>query len=190
MDEGEPFPHHRFDGAVEAPAANTANTGRSKMIDKIEVTQLLEMLIEPSDATRSQWDMVTEAYVDGLEQIAALTQPKQSDNELRDALGDVAKERQRQIDAEGWSLEHDDSHDAGQLAVAAGCYALASFLNSPSSLEQIFKRYWPWDRQWWKPESARHDLIRAGALIVAEIERLDRAAIRARMSDNELQPIT
>ncbi|HHW2459226.1 TPA: AAA family ATPase [Pseudomonas aeruginosa] len=35
---------------------------------------------------------------------------------------------------------------------------------------------WPWDEQWWKPTSARRDLVKACALALAEIERLDRAA--------------
>jgi len=32
-----------------------------------------------------------------------------------------------------------------------------------------------WAREWWKPKDRRRDLIRAAALIVAEIERLDHA---------------
>jgi hypothetical protein len=39
--------------------------------------------------------------------------------------------------------------------------------------------FWPWSLHWWKPKSPRRDLIRAAALIVAEIERLDRADSRA-----------
>ena len=31
-----------------------------------------------------------------------------------------------------------------------------------------------WSKDWWKPKDKRRDLIRAAALIVAEIERLDR----------------
>lgn len=34
---------------------------------------------------------------------------------------------------------------------------------------------WPWDESWWKPTNRRRDLVKAGALILAEIERLDRA---------------
>lgn len=34
--------------------------------------------------------------------------------------------------------------------------------------------HWPWSREWWKPKNPRRDLVKAGALIVAEIERLDR----------------
>jgi hypothetical protein len=38
--------------------------------------------------------------------------------------------------------------------------------------------FWPWEASWFKPSTARRDLIKAGALILAEIERLDRAAER------------
>ena len=60
------------------------------------------------------------------------------------------------------------------MAAAAACYALASFLRN--DLARIFKRYWPWDREWWKPTTQRRDLVKAGALILAEIERIDRAS--------------
>lgn len=35
---------------------------------------------------------------------------------------------------------------------------------------------WPWDASWWKPNARRRNLVKAGALILAEIERIDRAA--------------
>lgn len=35
----------------------------------------------------------------------------------------IAKERKRQTDKLGWSPEHDDAHDGGELAMAAACYA-------------------------------------------------------------------
>lgn len=93
------------------------------------------------------------------------------------ALDDIAAERRRQIEREGWSESHDDSHISGELAMAAACYALTSFLDTEHSRETTFTRYWPWDRRWWKPEGGRRDLVRAGALILAEIERLDRKAL-------------
>jgi hypothetical protein len=37
-------------------------------------------------------------------------------------------------------------------------------------------KMWPWARQWWKPTGARRDLVKAAALLLAEIERIDRAA--------------
>lgn len=88
------------------------------------------------------------------------------------ALDEIAAERARQIDVEGWTPEHDDQHDAGQLTAAAVVYALGAMFGPGK--ENWFNRYWPWDREWWKPTTSRRDLIKAGALIVAEIERLDR----------------
>jgi hypothetical protein len=89
------------------------------------------------------------------------------------ALEDIAAERQRQISQEGWTPEHDDSHATGELSQAAASYALMrpgglSFLND------MARRVWPWDMKWWKPSDRRRNLVKAGALIVAEIDRLDR----------------
>lgn len=41
------------------------------------------------------------------------------------AIEDVLAERKRQIEVEGWSSDHDDTHDKGEMAGAAACYALA-----------------------------------------------------------------
>ncbi len=97
------------------------------------------------------------------------------------AARDVLAERQRQIKVEGWDHYHDDANERSELAQAAACYALsgtpadeAVFIhgqwNDPRDL------FWPysWDRKWWKPTNRRRDLVKAGALILAEIERLDR----------------
>lgn len=98
------------------------------------------------------------------------------------ALGDVAAERQRQVSVEGWTDLHDDEHDGGELAAAASAYALyvADELNPQSQGDGDYGRacpeMWPFHRNWWKPESPRAALVKAGALILAEIERIDRAA--------------
>lgn len=91
---------------------------------------------------------------------------------LTPAAQDVLAERQRQISEEGWTPEHDDQHDGGEMAAAAGTYALgaADCVNEP------YFRTWPWNVSWWKQTTKRRDLVKAGALILAEIERLDRAA--------------
>ena len=34
---------------------------------------------------------------------------------------------------------------------------------------------WPWAKSWWKPRDARANYVRAAALLLAEIERIDRA---------------
>ncbi|EOA4330897.1 hypothetical protein ACH2GM_003135 [Pseudomonas aeruginosa] len=90
---------------------------------------------------------------------------------------DVQAERRRQVEAEGWTPEHDDGHSHGQMARAAACYALAgSSAPNDGTAALLVSLAWPWDEQWWKPSTARRDLVKACALALAEIERLDRAA--------------
>ncbi len=80
-------------------------------------------------------------------------------------------ERLRQIKEEGWTAEHDDKQPDGALSRAAACYALsASGFPQPAGL-------WPWSNSS-KPKDPVQDLIRAGALIAAEIDRLLRKEIR------------
>lgn len=90
------------------------------------------------------------------------------------AIEDVMAERERQVECEGWTASHDDAHTTGEMAQAAACYALRA-----SKLYDAAHDHWPWDDKWWKPKDHRRDLVRAAALIVAEIERLDRAAVSA-----------
>ena len=90
---------------------------------------------------------------------------------------EIARERERQISVEGWSADHDDGHPNGELAQAAGCYALHAGQPEPAQVRPGYApQEWPWDAKWWKPTDRRRNLVKAGALIVAEIERLDRAA--------------
>lgn len=93
------------------------------------------------------------------------------------AAADVLAERQRQVTTEGWAPAHDDEYEHGELADAAGCYALSSELFDCAGEPP---RPWPWPDEWWKPTSRRRDLVKAGALILAEIERIDRAESRSK----------
>ncbi|WP_233095678.1 ead/Ea22-like family protein [Enterobacter kobei] len=89
------------------------------------------------------------------------------------AILDVVAERQRQKTIEGWTPEHDDEHCNGELAMAAVCY-----INETGTVNRNGGKPWgwPWDASWWKPNARRRNLVKAGALILAEIERIDRAA--------------
>ncbi len=101
----------------------------------------------------------------------------------------VIAERFRQIEQEGWSLDHDDSHAQGELTLAGAAYAkqAAVHLNPPpdaalgSPLGE--PSWWPWERGWWKPVGFRRDLIKACALIIADGERFDR--VRGRKATRE-----
>lgn len=81
----------------------------------------------------------------------------------------IAAERRRQFDVHHWDESHDDCHRNGELARAGACYAVAH-------LPRLRRRpTFPW-KTWWKPKP--HDpvrnLVKAGALIAAEIDRLQR----------------
>ena len=82
----------------------------------------------------------------------------------------IAAERKRQIEQEGFSAEKDDRYTKKQLQSAAICYLV------PVLKELV----WPqdWSLLWWKPtpNDRIRELIKAGALIAAEIDRLQRAA--------------
>lgn len=85
----------------------------------------------------------------------------------------IVRERRRQQSEEGWTPEHDDTHVNGELANAAIAYLLHE------KPRKKVKRngpplFWPWDAKWWKPKDRIRNLERAGALIAAEIDRLQR----------------
>jgi hypothetical protein len=95
----------------------------------------------------------------------------------------IAQERQRQIEKEGWTPEHDDEHDYGELAIAAACYAVEdtdAWVTHPEADEDGV-RYWPWASEEWKPKDTISNLVRAGALIAAEIDRINREAQKVRI---------
>lgn len=91
----------------------------------------------------------------------------------------IADERLRQVEKEGWTFEHDDQHDEGELACAAACYAMT--VEARAYMDEwgndMWLTLWPFDLQWWKPtpDDRIKELAKAGALIAAEIDRLQRS---------------
>lgn len=88
----------------------------------------------------------------------------------------IAEERQRQIEVEGYSLVDDASFYAnGELAIAASIYALPAEKRASTDTSFVpLPDQWPWDRASWKPtpELRLRELAKAGALIAAEMDRL------------------
>ena len=93
-------------------------------------------------------------------------------------LNEIRNERNRQMESEGWSVEHDDSHDDESLAMAAACYAAPEDifrhgerevrLNSARGVDETVYQYdyttvvdyhdaWPWDEEWDKRQ--KHDRL-------------------------------
>jgi len=119
------------------------------------------------------------------------------DNDTLNAIVAIADERDRQLKVEGWTNQQDDTYTQGELALAAASYILyATGKPGPSGA------LWPWIPKWFKPKNQRRDLVRAGALIVAELERVARrdaarepqvlsgCAVRAAIQQEAMSPPT
>ena len=95
---------------------------------------------------------------------------------MQDSLQLVADERRRHIEIKGWTAEHDDQWTNNELAQAAVCYCMARQYN----LGGIPCR-WPFDDEFWKPtpDDRLRELTKAAALIVAEMDRIQRVSEQA-----------
>jgi hypothetical protein len=88
----------------------------------------------------------------------------------------IAEERQRQIDEEGYSFSHDKLHADGEISLAAACYAahpLEIYYKEEYATETHFKQLIPFNQ--YKIDNKKSELrklVIAGALIAAEIDRL------------------
>ena len=131
---------------------------------------------------------------------------------MKTGIERITDERRRQVDAEGWTPEHDDEHDSGQLALAAACYATPRNLYVKEDFADSFSFSdpWSWGNQWdnrlgygenryggsdeganFRPDPRTYNdkerldlLVKSGALIVAEIDRLLRLRARQENTDN------
>lgn len=98
----------------------------------------------------------------------------------RSGVARIAMERGRQVTEEGWTPEHDENHAEGELALAGGLYAWHASNEAPDRAELRTRppHAWPFVSLAWKPgpddskASRIRELEKAGALIAAEIDRL------------------
>lgn len=94
----------------------------------------------------------------------------------------IAEERKRQIEKEGYSALHDSNHKPSEFIRAAEAYIEAATIDADGKkdndvLTQMYKdgkglNIWPWGMATFKPTTAKRDLVKAGALIAAAIDRL------------------
>lgn len=89
----------------------------------------------------------------------------------------ISYERNRQIYDEGWSSEHDDQHRLGEIIRDSIAYSTRAFYQIYINNETIIDSSlgWPWSLDWFKPSNDPIlNLVKAGALIAAEIDRIQR----------------
>lgn len=103
---------------------------------------------------------------------------------MKDPIELIKEERLKQI-AKGYDAGHDDEHRNGEISQAAGCYlsVASAQIRGASAKEfpvEVFlygegEFQWPWEEEFYRPdEFAIQNLAKAAALIVAEMERLQR----------------
>lgn len=125
---------------------------------------------------------------DPIRERIAMAEPTYTRNP--DGVDLIAQERRRQIDPEGYSPEHDQHHGNGSLAWAAACYAAPDTvwrvverdLSDQDGEHHELRYYEPWPRSWRRTvnltpttDDRVRELVKAGALIAAEIDRLRNA---------------
>lgn len=101
-----------------------------------------------------------------------------------EAARDVLAERRRQVEQEGYEPDHDDEHKSEEIAAYAAYYAMPPGVREWPAVETGYADTFGeaivpdgWNPT--PPGDRRRELVKAGALILAEIERLDRAAMAA-----------
>ena len=87
----------------------------------------------------------------------------------------IKEERKRQITEEGYTLEHDKMYnDPKDMVMAACVYAsLGIGPNMDPNFVKDMEDSWPWDPKYFKPKDRIRNLVRAGALIAAALDRLN-----------------
>ena len=125
-----------------------------------------------------QW-LIPQWQLDALEVNAK--QPAQA-VDLGTGVAAIADERQRQLQAEGFTREKDQQYRRGELAKAATAYVQLAAMDLEAGTRNHIAwcepaAVWPWAPEWWKPVDARRDLVRAGALIAAQIDLIDSQAV-------------
>lgn len=80
-------------------------------------------------------------------------------------------ERRRQQEVEGWTPDHDADHQGGELARCAAAYLMAG----PHDAERghaLGRSLWEFAGKDYRPSDLWRNLVRGGALLIAEMERL------------------
>lgn len=86
--------------------------------------------------------------------------------------GFITAERGRQVHTEGYTPEADTRYVEGELRDAAIAYLMVCDASAGENAADV----WPWPPRSFKPGDELHNLVRAGALIAAEIDRLIKKA--------------
>lgn len=173
ISDNERKPLDRYLKIVEWLRKRHTVDGWLKRLERAEAKIAINELVLGRFRELLKGRIISGSWEDVYENVKLLTKPN-SGKKVLDGAGMIESERQRQIVEEGWDPKHDDKHDDRELALAAKCY-LDWYVCDGVFGEDIMN-VWPWAKEWWKPTTDIRDLVKAGALIAAEIDRLKRSA--------------
>ena len=164
--------HRRNEDLVSQLAAERAAT--AAMVERVRVSARFHLGIA-AECDQNPTQDFSRGRAEGIRDLAndilALLPASGELGEARDGAGLITTERKRQVNVEGWTPAHDAAHRHNELLQAAICYITTVENNTGTNLQE--PNGWPWEFSWWKPSADPiRNLVKAGALIAAEIDRL------------------
>lgn len=161
-------------------------------ISQHEFAEQMALKCEECEKLKHDYDQISAELADANEQLLKMQDEQESLQQLQQKLDDalaenrqlherlrgvtattgsymIAVERERQVIDEGYNAEHDHVHTPMTLARAAVSYILC---NDEKKRNVARNTYWPWEDKYYKPRDMKRNLIRAGALVAAAIDRL------------------
>ena len=115
--------------------------------------------------------------IENIDKVTSLIEHKPT--AMKTGINTILEERLRQLTVKGYDSVHDDTHKKGELYKAAALYAW------PALSDYVLKHEWPEGKAFYHPsepkfsrEAEIRDLAKAGALIVAELDRLYRLELK------------
>lgn len=153
-------------------------------------SELIENLDFVNDEETQLQDLIDKAMVLGeLYERKKWQEAGNSPDAVSKAIKDVVSERSRQKNGEFYSDAQDDSYVNNELTRGSASYVNHVIgrswihVSKPSVYQnELVPDLWPWSEQSWKPKSPRQDLVRATALLIADIERIDRQELSSEES--------
>ncbi len=170
--------NERIVGELRAHIADLEEARDSRVADRLAT---LDRLTQERDAALANVDALAVQVLKLGGTISFDYHPVAQAVQVPQAWLDVQAERRRQVEAEGWTPEHDDEHACDEIAAFACFYAMPPAArdwdaSSTGYGDTLGEAILP---EGWEPKTGdrRRDLVKACALGLAEIERLDRAAV-------------
>lgn len=144
-----------------------------------ELTILTNLIMNPNiDPLEKDNHAFEDRMIDAGQQPTNYVEESKGGVAMKSGIECISEERNRQVEIKGWSSDHDDGHASGDLAVMA---AMCACNGTDARVEDPLERDWGIEkRHGYSGEHPDriHLLAIAGALIAAEIDRLNRAQAR------------